>query len=78
MIDMISVIETIMVAIAVAINSCILYYIIRDHIRVIKIEKSIKCSKRYEWLYKAGLIETSMFFNEWGFEQVRQFGYPYE
>lgn len=76
--DIASAIEMIMVAIAVVINSYLLYCIIRDHMRVIKIEKSIECSKRYEWLNNVGLKETSMFFNEWGFEQVRRFGYPYE
>jgi len=75
MIDIVSTIEMIMVAIAVVINSYLLYCIIRDHIKMIRMERMAASSKRYEWLYKAGLVESATFFNEWGFEQVKRVGY---
>jgi len=72
------IVTAIVVAIAVTINVYILYCMIRDHIRMLRMEKMIEISKHYEWLNNAGLIESSMFFNKWGLGAVGRFGYPYE
>lgn len=74
-------IELIISATALVINSYVIYKVIQSYTTAKQAERTLKSSQHCEWLYSMGLYETATKFNEWAQlieRQIKQRDYDFQ